>query len=157
MFEQDVTDLRTRCAGQQDPCRAHRQQWEFHHCDAKHSGPYPGQGCQVHLCLWSVRGGLTGGGTEHAWWWSTCEKQSHLIILRYLFHYIREDGIVYLCMGDEAFGREAGRHDGEILRENLMEVTMENRKRELRKGAEECRKELNGIYTYMYMYIYESM
>ena len=60
-------------------------------------------------------------------------------------------------MGDEAFGREAGRHDGEILRENLMEVTMENRKRELRKGAEECRKELNGIYTYMYMYIYEYM
>ena len=24
---------------------------------------------------------------------------------RYLFHYIRQDGIVYLCMGDEAFGR----------------------------------------------------
>lgn len=24
---------------------------------------------------------------------------------RYLFHYMREDGIVYLCMGDEAFGR----------------------------------------------------
>eukprot|EP00047_Mylnosiga_fluctuans_P001547 m.220835 g.220835 ORF g.220835 m.220835 type:complete len:215 (-) comp10468_c0_seq1:4739-5383(-) len=24
---------------------------------------------------------------------------------RYLFHYIREEGVVYLCMGDEAFGR----------------------------------------------------
>eukprot|EP00048_Salpingoeca_helianthica_P014427 m.221649 g.221649 ORF g.221649 m.221649 type:complete len:215 (-) comp15855_c0_seq1:220-864(-) len=24
---------------------------------------------------------------------------------RYLFHYIREEGIVYLCMGEEAFGR----------------------------------------------------
>ena len=24
---------------------------------------------------------------------------------RYLFHYVRESGIVYLCMADEAFGR----------------------------------------------------
>jgi vesicle-associated membrane protein 7 len=24
---------------------------------------------------------------------------------RYLFHYIKEDGIIYLCMGDEGFGR----------------------------------------------------
>ena len=24
---------------------------------------------------------------------------------RYLFHYVREAGIVYLCMADEAFGR----------------------------------------------------
>ncbi len=23
---------------------------------------------------------------------------------RFLFHYVREDGITYLCMGDEAFG-----------------------------------------------------
>jgi vesicle-associated membrane protein 7 len=24
---------------------------------------------------------------------------------RYLFHYVREDGIVYLCLADEEFGR----------------------------------------------------
>ncbi|EDQ89266.1 uncharacterized protein MONBRDRAFT_37114 [Monosiga brevicollis MX1] len=26
---------------------------------------------------------------------------------RYLFHYVREDGIVYLCLADESFGRRA--------------------------------------------------